>query len=211
MKLGIFPLNLVLFPQSLYPLHIFEERYKELIKECIDNELEFGVNLVSNSKFFEIGCTAKVVDVFKKYDDGKLDITIEGVRKYKLISFSEEERSFYTGEIELIDEDESTVLDYQLFMDCVEFYNKIVERIQGFHLEKIKIGGLHTKLPSYFIAQKAGLTPEQKQNLLEINNENKRLEFMLKHLKRIAPVVEQAEVTNRIIRLDGYIKPNFKE
>lgn len=211
MKIGIFPLNLVLFPQSLYPLHIFEERYKELIKECIDNELEFGVNLVSNSKFFEIGCTAKVVDLFKKYEDGKLDITIEGVRKYKLLSFSEGERSFYTGEIELIEEDETTILDYQLFMDCVEFYNKIVDKIQGFHLEKIKIGGLHTKLPSYFIAQKAGLTPEQKQNLLEINNENKRLEFMLKHLKRIAPVVEQAEVTNRIIRLDGYIKPKFKE
>lgn len=211
MKIGIFPLNLVLFPQSLYPLHIFEERYKELIKECIDKEIEFGVNLVSNSKFFEIGCTAKVVDVFKKYEDGKLDITIEGVKKYKLLSFSEGERSFYTGEIELIEEDETTILDYQLFMDCVEFYNKIVDKIQGFHLEKIKIGGLHTKLPSYFIAQKAGLTPEQKQNLLEINNENKRLEFMLKHLKRIAPVVEQAEVTNRIIRLDGYIKPKFKE
>ncbi len=208
MKIGLFPIGLVLFPQSLYPLHIFEDRYKELINECIDNDLEFGINLVSNTKMHDIGCTAKVVDVFKRYEDGRMDITVEGVRKYRLLSFTEGERSFYTGQIEYENDFHDNV-EEDLLSECIKYFNKIINKIQGFQIDKIDSTKLYTKYPAFFIAQKAGLTPEQKQILLELIDENTRLEFILKHLKRITPLVDDVEEINKIIKYDGYLKPKF--
>jgi Lon protease-like protein len=206
-KIGIFPLGIVLFPQSLYPLHIFEERYKELVNHCLSSGEVMGINLVSNSKMYEIGCTASVADVFKKYEDGKLDITIEGLKRYRLLNFIDGEKPYFMGEIEYIEE-EDDFMDYQKLMDCVEVYNVIVEQIQGFHLDKIKLSNVNTKMPSYLLAQKAGLTPSQKQVLLEINSENKRLDYMYQHLRKITPVIHQADQVNKIIRNDGYLKPD---
>src|SRR5512135_1448489 len=84
-QLGLFPLNAVLFPTSQLPLHIFEERYKELINACIREGRPFGVNLMENGTTHEVGCTARIAQVLTRYNDGRMDIVVEGERRYALL------------------------------------------------------------------------------------------------------------------------------
>ena len=78
----LFPLNLVTFPTKIVPLHIFEERYKALISECLNNKSEFGIN----NTLAEYGCSMNVLEVVKKYPDGRMDIITKGKNIFKLNS-----------------------------------------------------------------------------------------------------------------------------
>ncbi len=209
-KIGLFPLGLVLFPESVVPLHIFEQRYKNLIRDCMETGSEFGINLMLASKVYDIGCTAKVKAVIKDYDDGKLDITVGGFKRYKLNSYTVGSRIYYEGDIEYFEdgapgENEPDVLDLGLLDECIRFYNEISEIVKIINIRKIDMRSLDTRLPSFFIAQKSGMSLKQKQELLEMRSENKRLLTLRNHLKEILPMLRKAENINQIIRNDGFI------
>ena len=76
MKIPLFPLNLVLLPNEELSLHIFESRYKKMITECLENDNNFGVVLKTPRKQYNIGCTAKIVEVLESYDNGEYDIVV---------------------------------------------------------------------------------------------------------------------------------------
>src|SRR5262249_5671423 len=80
----LFPLELFLFPGIPLPLHIFEPRYKEMVGECLDKKAPFGIVRARDDQMAQVGCSAKIVDVLKRYDDGRLDIMTEGVRRFEL-------------------------------------------------------------------------------------------------------------------------------
>jgi Lon protease-like protein len=82
--LPIFPLELVLFPETPLPLHIFEPRYKEMIGECQAQKAPFGVVRAVEKGLAEVGCTAEILEVTKRYDDGRLDILTEGRRRFEI-------------------------------------------------------------------------------------------------------------------------------
>ena len=82
----LFPLSLVTFPTKIVPLHIFEERYKVLISECINNKSEFGIVYQNNNTLAEYGCSMNVLEVVKKYPDGRMDIITKGKNIFKLNS-----------------------------------------------------------------------------------------------------------------------------
>ena len=71
--LPLFPLQVVLFPNSVLPLHIFEDRYKQLINECMAEKQEFGISLVQDNQVAKLGCTAIITQIMKKYDDERMD------------------------------------------------------------------------------------------------------------------------------------------
>lgn len=96
--LPLFPLEVVLFPRTLCPLHIYEPRYKEMIGEAIRDESEFGVVLAREKGILNLGCTAIVTEVVTRYPDGRLDILTRGRRRFELLSLNEE-RSFLRGEV----------------------------------------------------------------------------------------------------------------
>lgn len=102
--LPLFPLDVVLFPGTPLPLHIFEPRYKEMIGECIAGERPFGVVRAIEDGLAEVGCTAEIVTVVKEYPDGRLDLVTEGRKRFELLRVNEE-RSYLQGEI-LVIEDE---------------------------------------------------------------------------------------------------------
>src|SRR5919204_2621505 len=105
-EIGLFPLALVLLPTEKVPLHIFEPRYKELIGECLAESREFGLVLTDENGLREIGTRAAVVEVARVYDDGRLDIVIEGGERFRVVRLTSG-RSFQTAEIESIDDEES--------------------------------------------------------------------------------------------------------
>ena len=82
----LFPLSLVTFPTKIVPLHIFEERYKALISECLNNKSEFGIIYQNNNTLAEYGCSMNVLEVVKKYPDGRMDIITKGKNIFKLNS-----------------------------------------------------------------------------------------------------------------------------
>jgi Lon protease-like protein len=102
--LPLFPLQVVLLPGSQLPLHIFEDRYKEMIGEVLRDKLEFGVVLASEKGIVNTGCSATVDRVLKEYPDGRLDILTRGRRRFEVLLLNDQ-RSFLRGAVEFFDDD----------------------------------------------------------------------------------------------------------
>ncbi len=108
--LPLFPLQVVLFPGGPLPLHIFEERYKEMIGEAIRDQTEFGILLVTGNGLSTVGSTAVVEKVLHEYPDGRLDIMTRGKRRFELLLVNEE-RNFLRGSVEFFEDDDPAVAD----------------------------------------------------------------------------------------------------
>ena len=104
--LPLFPLDLVLLPGVPLTLHIFEPRYKEMIKECLDHKNIFGMIRIQEESLANIGCTAEIMNVLKKYPDGRMNILVEGKKRFEVLQINQE-RAFLQAEVfYLEDEDE---------------------------------------------------------------------------------------------------------
>ena len=103
--LPLFPLPVVLFPRTPLPLHIFEERYKEMIREVLDSKTEFGVVLAGEKGIVNMGCTATIDKVLKEYPDGRMDVLVLGRRRFEIILLNDE-KSYLRGAVEFFDDDE---------------------------------------------------------------------------------------------------------
>ena len=103
--LPLFPLNAVLFPRTLMPLHIFEERYKLMIGEAVRDGSQFGIVLASERGLVNTGCSALVSKVMKTYDDGRMDILTVGRRRFEIYLLNEE-KDYLQGAVEFFDDDD---------------------------------------------------------------------------------------------------------
>ena len=97
-ELGLFPLGIVLLPTEQLPLHIFEDRYKELIAECLDADTEFGLVYADDDGIRDVGTRARVSEVLTRFEDGRLNILVEGGDRFRLGEITEG-RSFQTGRV----------------------------------------------------------------------------------------------------------------
>ena len=88
LTIPMFPLNMVLLPGETKTLHIFEERYKQLVADCLDNEAHFGIPFMHQKAMGDYGIEVKISNVIKLYENGELDIAIEAIRVFKIIEFS---------------------------------------------------------------------------------------------------------------------------
>src|ERR1700758_4277754 len=104
MKIPLFPLDVVLFPGASLPLHIFEERYKEMISLCLAEQSAFGVVRAQQDGLAVVGCTARIMRVLHEYEDGRLDILCRGDTRFEIASL-EETRSFLEAEVDFFDDD----------------------------------------------------------------------------------------------------------
>ncbi len=103
--LPLFPLQVVVFPRTPLPLHIFEERYKKMVGEAIHDRSEFGIVLAKDEGIVNAGCTVVVEKVLKEYPDGRMDILTSGRRRFEIL-FLNEEREYLRGEVEYFDDDD---------------------------------------------------------------------------------------------------------
>jgi Lon protease-like protein len=202
-RLPLFPLQVVLFPCFLLPLHIFEERYKLLIDECVTDTKEFGINLVQGNKLFDVGCTAAVVSVQRTYDDGSKDIVVRGMRRYMLQQHDTQSAAYSIGRVAYL-KDTKEQVDQKLVTQTVELFDELISVV---YRDKAKrsVYDLAAENISFVLAQKAGIDLLQRQHLLERSSENERLQFLLAHLKDVIPKLEKLEERERIVRCDGYL------
>ncbi|MCK5742247.1 MAG: LON peptidase substrate-binding domain-containing protein [Chlorobi bacterium] len=210
-KIGIFSLKKVLFPDSLVPLHIFEERYLSLVHEAYNNKYVFGINLDASVKVYETGCTAEIVDIVKEYTDGRKDILIKGGRRYKMKNYGKSGQLWNTAEIEYLNDREENV-DEALAEQCISKYNEIAEKVKKqFYIKKLDASNASYLRLSFHIAQKSGMSLVERQNLLGLTSENERLKILLSHFNKMIPMIKEAGIISEIIRNDGYYDPkHFK-
>jgi Lon protease-like protein len=199
----IFPLELVLLPGVPLPLHIFEPRYKEMIAECLDQKKPFGVVRASSDGVADIGCTAEIMSVTKKYDDGRMDILTRGVERFEVIQVNQE-RSFLQAEISLVQdedegEDEGEDEDKPDRDEPGKPVNEMVKQAVRLHAEIAKLAGTEPSGPdeqagnlSFLLAGSLPLDLDFKQSLLSTLSEAKRLEAVIGYLEAILPGLRRA-------------------
>ena len=125
MEIPLFPLEMVLLPFKRVPLHIFEERYKLMVDMCREEETEFGIVWGTDRNFHEIGCAALITDLINRSPDGRMDIMVQGTRRFR-VQESFEIHPYITGIVEEI-ADEPEALDVALGMRVQNLYREALK------------------------------------------------------------------------------------
>jgi Lon protease-like protein len=162
-------------------LHIFEPRYKEMIRECLANEGPFGVIRALEEGIAEVGCTAEIITVTKEYPDGRLDLIAEGRKRFEVVELKEE-RSFLRAEVLLVPDEPGALVQEER-----------VKAIQ-LHLEILSLAGAVQDLSaadqnqlSFYLAGSLPLDLDFKQKLLSMRSEGERIQAVAAYLESILP------------------------
>jgi Lon protease-like protein len=181
--LPLFPLDVVLFPGAPLPLHIFEDRYKEMIGECLEEHTPFGVVRVQEQGVAQIGCTAEILAVTKRHDDGRLDIVTQGRERFELLELNQE-RSFLRGEVMYVTDEPGSP-------EAAER-----ERAVELHREILRLAGAQQSLSdedetplSYQMAGSLPLDLDFKQSLLATRSESDRIRAIVKYFETVKKTV----------------------
>ena len=200
-ELGLFPLGIVLLPTEQIPLHIFEDRYQELIGECLEQEREFGLVYADEEGVREIGTRAAVTEVLDRFDDGRLNIVVEGRDRFRLLELTGG-RSFQTGVVELVDE-EPDPADPDDAARALELFRRLVELTGA----EVEAPPPDTAQLSFELAGRFEFAPELKQRLLQLMSERERVNLLAELLTAAASAVEREKDVAQRAASNGKVDP----
>lgn len=184
-ELGLFPLPVVLLPTELVPLHIFEERYKELIDECLAEDLDFGLVYADDDGISGIGTRAHVVEVLTRFEDGRLNVVVEGRDRFQLVELTSG-RSFQTGGVaDVVDGPEQA--DPETVSRALELF----ERLRELTGSEVEVPPAETEQLSFALAGRVELAPPVKLELLQELSERTRLQRVCELLEAASATVER--------------------
>lgn len=189
--LPLFPLELVLFPHVNLPLHIFEERYKEMIGECLRNQWEFGILAVVGETVKPIGCTASISEVLDRFPDGRMNILTRGRRRFE-VSDLNEERSFLRGKPRFFDDGEEASDLADLPKQAIDLYDRLRRLVEleneVFHEPRPTAADLQL---SFRLMAGLPVDVTWKQDLLELRSERERLTRVIRFFEQLVEHLEQ--------------------
>ena len=187
----------MLLPGEVVPLHIFEDRYRVMIGECLDGDTEFGIVWLSDDGLKDVGCAARVRRVIDRMEDGRMNILVEGSRPFRLLRRIEE-LPYPAGDVELLDETDEPGADPA---DARERYAELVERVTDARPED----GELADLDAYAMAATLDFELDAKQGLLELRSEGQRLERLSELFTATLAGLERAELAAERARGNGRI------
>jgi ATP-dependent Lon protease len=198
-ELGLFPLGLVLLPTERLPLHIFEERYKELVEECLEREAEFGLVYSDGDGIEDVGTRARVAEVLTRFEDGRLNVLVEGGERFHVDELTDG-RSFHTAQVSRVD-DTDDAADPAAIEDAMRVFG-LLRDVTGSDVDPPD-----PAVPqlSFALAGKVELTPGEKLTLLRERSERRRIEIvqeLLEHAvlaaRRVRKAAERATTNGRV-------------
>ena len=201
MKIPLFPLDLVLFPGAPLPLHIFEDRYREMVRECLERQSGFGVVRARREGLAVIGCTAVIVAVLNRYEDGRLDILCEGRDRFE-IEMLDDTRSYLQAEVDLLHDngEESTRSQRE---QCVAMHFELLhlsdEEAQQFP---------QLDLDSSVSFQLAASIPSDlgfKQELLGIRSDAQRSQRLIEFYQAVLPKLRRGAMAVKGSATNGHV------
>ncbi len=198
-ELGLFPLGIVLLPTEQLPLHIFEDRYKELIDECLDADTEFGLVYADEDGIRDVGTRARVSEVLTRFEDGRLNILVEGGERFRLDELTEG-RSFQTGRVVAV-HDEDDAPDAVAIEEALRIFS-VLRELTG---SEVEVPDPALPQLSFALAGKVELPHDDKLVLLREVSERRRIELvqeLLEHAvltaQRVRRAAERAATNGRV-------------
>jgi ATP-dependent Lon protease len=196
-RLPLFPLNVVLFPGEPLPLHIFEPRYRRMVRECLDAKAPFGMLLAFSDGLARVGCSAEILEVTKRYDDGRMDIISVGRNRFRILDLFTED-PLLEGAVDYLPDDDSAP-DPQKRTKLIELYE--VCHTLLFSGMPRTLEDTHPELISFAISSVLPIDLLWKQQILELHSEAERQDRLLGYLREWAPHLQQVESLRQ--RTDG--------
>lgn len=198
----IFPLNLVVYPGEKLNLHIFEPRYKQLIRECHANGKPFGIPAVLDNQVKEMGTLVQIREIVKEYENGEMDIKTEALNVFRILEMIREiPDKLYSGAIVNYPETDAEGLP--------ELMRKVIKSIRDLH-QLLKLSKDFKKpddqLSAYDVAHHIGLSLEEEYELLGLPEEKQRQEYLKRFLAKALPMAAGMEQLKEKIKLNGHFK-----
>jgi ATP-dependent Lon protease len=199
-RIPLFPLNVVLFPGAALPLHIFEPRYRKMVRNCLENRSEFGMLLALPNGMAGTGCTAEIVEVAKRYPDGRMDIVTLGRDPFRLIELFDQD-PLLEGHIDYL-EDQRAPLDTRLRRQLMDLYEACHTLVFGdYPRDTQNHPGIEL---SYLVADKLPMDLLWKQRILELRSEAERQERLVSYLREWAPHLQKVATDREITGGNGH-------
>jgi Lon protease-like protein len=195
----LFPLGLVALPSEYVPLHIFEQRYRVMINECLDSEREFGIVWMSEDELKPVGCACRIERVLERMPDGQLNILTRGTRPFRLLS-RDDHLPYPAGTIEFLD-DSSEDADHDVADTAHTTYAELVEQATETLPEPDELG----RMSAYEMAATVEFGLPAKQGLLELRSENARLRLVTRLFRAAARRLEMMERVQARARSNGKV------
>jgi Lon protease-like protein len=202
--LPLFPLELVLLPEQPLPLHIFEERYREMIGECLkarssgSGKQEFGVVLAKGEAISNVGCSAKIVSLTRKYDDGRMDILTVGKRRFEIL-LTNEEKPYLRASVEFFDDEGPDTPGEAEAENAIALFRKVMRQFHQASEMPIHLPQPYRHL-SFRLAAPLPLDLDFKQRLLSLRNEPERLQQVVHAMDQL---IRQMEVVQEARKKAG--------
>jgi len=207
MEIALFPLpNLVMFPNIIVPLHIFEERYKLMVTGCIDRSEPFGLVLLrsgaeqeTEDTIHRVGVTARINEV-ERLEDGRMNIMCEGETRFRTYRFTQQ-TPFWKGSVQFFDEDPlhpPVEPFYQQVSDLYRQAGELGSKLSGSPQTELALPESPTDL-SFMIAYVLDIDAEEKQKMLEMTSTTERLQVLVAHLTELIRKLEQQLAYKEIV------------
>jgi Lon protease-like protein len=168
----LFPLGIVALPGEVIPLHIFEERYKTMMSECLEAESEFGIVWLADDGLREIGCACQIEQVLERMDDGRMNLLARGTRPFRVLE-RQGHLAYPAGVVEFV-EDRDDELDMELLKTARDAYAELVKRATDREPGQDELAGM----TAYAMAATVDFGLDAKQGLLDLRSENARLRLV---------------------------------
>jgi Lon protease-like protein len=199
--LPLFPLKLVAFPGEQLNLHIFEDRYKQLINECIQEGTRFGIPAYLDETI-EYGTEMSVEKVIKEYPDGRMDIVTLARRAFQVTEFINPapNKLYAGGEVVFLDNiyDEVDETTRQRMIELVEELFEVLDLSDNIVIAD--------DITVFDLGHKIGLSSQKKYQLLQLERESARQNFVVDHLEKTIPVIREMEQARERIRMNGHFQ-----
>jgi Lon protease-like protein len=196
----LFPLGIVALPGERIPLHIFEERYKTMMNECLRDEKEFGIVWLSDDGLRETGCACAIERVLERMEDGRINLLVRGTRPFRMVE-RQAHLAYPAGVIEFL-EDRPETVDPDLASGARAAYAELIRRATDSEPD----AGELDEMDAYAMAGTVDFGPEAKQGLLDLRSENARLRLLTRLFQAAAKRLDLVERAEERARSNGKIR-----
>jgi Lon protease-like protein len=205
MGFPLFPLGMVALPSESLPLHIFEDRYRRMIEQCLLADQgtlgrQFGIVWLSDEELKQVGCACELETVLERMEDGRLNILTRGTRPFRLLE-RQDDLPFPAGVVEFLSDDEEE-LDGEAAAAARVVYQELVRQATDRTLEDSELG----EMDAYRMAATVEFEPDAKQQLLELRSENARLRLLATLLREALERLELVERAQARARSNGKVR-----
>lgn len=199
----IFPLSIVIYPNEKLHLHIFEPRYKQLIRECKETGKPFGIPTVLNNRLQDMGTLVEVTEIVHEYENGEMDINTKGIKVFRTLEVIKKiPEKLYSGAIVNYPQNRMEDGNAKLMQSVINGV-KEVHRLLNITKDFKKP---ENELSSYDVAHHAGLSVEEEYEFLGLMHELQRQEYLKRHLQKVLPMLMEMEQLKKKVKLNGHFR-----